>query len=226
MDLKAVVAMVAVLCACGVKAGEPAAQEKDIPAVETLVLIGEKIAIEEKKSPCEVEARESGEHRCIIFDALYGAAYRIVEPIVGRWPDATIPFDIADHYGFPGFGYTRHALLFIAVAEDGIYLHKYQGVPMLRTADGGWASCGGLGYGEDALVPRPLRFSEDLGPVVASTVDDLSVRSQKRDIRVRDGRVHCMRGVPLPDVYEYIRQGVMQAREIDLPAWAKRDAVP
>lgn len=194
-------------------------------AVETFVLVGEKIGVEALPDPCEDDAGKSGERRCFSFDALFQARYRVVEPLVGRWPEATITFKVADHYGFPSFGHARHALLFVAVGPQGAWLHKYQGIPLLRTDDGGWAHCGGSGSG-DGPRARNLRFSEDLGPVAELPPGQLEALRRTHSVRIRKGRVACLRGIPVAEVYEHIRSGTMQARGEVLPPWNAHAPVP
>lgn len=220
-------ALIGLLAAFG--AALPAAAEPaDERTVETLVFVGELISMEPMANPCEEESKRTGTLSCIIMDELYRARYRVVQPVAGTTADTEVTFQVADHYGFPAFANTPHALLFVAVTDDGSWLHKYQGVPMHRTTDGQWAACGEVDYRgvDEALSHRakPLTFAEPI-----ARRDAVSREAWKRmqswwkerpdTYRIKDGQVRCLKGIPVQEAYEIVRQGVMKAREVDLPPW-------
>jgi len=205
-------------------AAEPAEER----TVETLVFVGELISIEPMANPCEEESKRTGTLGCIIMDELYRARYRVVQPVAGTTADTEVTFQVADHYGFPAFANTPRALLFVAVTDDGNWLHKYQGIPMHRTTDGRWAACGEVEHRrvDDALSPRakPLTFAEPI-----ARRDAVPREAWKRMLPwwkeradtylITDGQVRCLKGIPVQQVYEIVRQGVMKAREVPLPPW-------
>lgn len=131
---------------------------------------------------------------------------------------------MADHYGFPAFARYRHALLFVALSNDGAWLHKYQAVPVHRTVDGQWASCGDLGRdpaGKPSPQLRTLRFEREIARE-ADLPGHLRAAYHAGEIpewRIAHGKVWCSQGVLLEDAYELVRGGVMRARKIPLPAW-------
>ena len=194
------------------------------PAGDTIVFVGELISIEGKPDPCEQRQAEEDASDCISMDALYTARYRVMERIVGQPPADPLTFSVADHYGFPAFARYRHALLFVALSSDGPWLHKYQAIPVHRTVEGQWASCGDLRRSPaDKPSPqlRALRFEREIAQQTELSDSLLaSYRAGKRpELRIEHGKVWCSQGVLLPDVYEIVRSGVMQARGIPLPAW-------
>lgn len=198
---------------------------EDERTVDTVVFVGERISIEPMADPCEVEAKQTGQVRCIAMDALYRATYRVVQPVVGQ-PGAEVTFELADHHGFPHFALSSHALLFVAIDKDRNWLHKYQGYPMLRSVDGRWAACGEFIHPgvDNSLLHRvtPLVFAVPVATKSAFPKEEweylLPRWSAQRDTyRIEDDQVHCLRGVPVETVYEIVRQGVMAAREVPLP---------
>lgn len=206
-------------------AGETQQTEQD---VDTFVFVGELVSIEELPDPCEKQRKETGEHDCISMDALYRARYRVVQPVVGKYAHAEVTFDLGDHYGFPPFAYFRNALLFVAMFDDGPWLHKYQGIAVHRTVDGQWASCGEAKYRKDNEQTPPqlrsLQFEEIVpaGDTNSEEWHRLVSRwkeSKRPGYLIESGKVRCERGVLLPDLYDIVRNGVMKAREIPLPEW-------
>ncbi|MDH5824947.1 hypothetical protein QFW77_18430 [Luteimonas sp. RD2P54] len=192
--------------------------------VETFVFVGERIALEEAPDPCDEEFQETGELTCINMDALYTARYRVLDRIVGSYPSDVIEFSVSDHYGFPRFARFRHALLFVALADDDAWLHKYQAIPVHRTVGRQWAACGDIRRDpEGAPSPqlRPLRFEREIA--LESDLSDAMLAGyragQQPHWRIENGKVWCSQGMLLEDVYEVVRNGVMRAREVTLPAW-------
>lgn len=205
-----------------------AAEPVDERTVETLVFVGELISIEPMANPCEEESKRTGTLGCIIMDELYRARYRVVQPVAGTAANTEVAFQVADHYGFPAFANTPHALLFVAVTGDGNWLHKYQGIPMHRTTEGRWAACGEVDHRriDDALSPRakPLAFAEPIArrdAVPRATWERMLPRWKERPdtYRITQEELHCLKGIPVQDTYEIVRQGVMKAREVPLPPW-------
>ncbi|GAB3509739.1 hypothetical protein [Pseudoxanthomonas daejeonensis] len=204
-----------------------AAPESDVHA-RTVVFIGQKLSIEPLPDPCAEKAKQTGVLDCISMDSLYRATYRVVQPVVGETVGEAMTFSVADHYGFPYFAHFTHALLFVEVGKDGAWLHKYQAIPMFRTADGQWAACGDMDYRSDqkplVAQARPMAFAEPMltvGTLDADARERLASRwKQAPDTyRVTRGQLHCLKGVPVGEAYEIVRQGVMDAREVPLPAW-------
>ena len=192
---------------------------------DTFVFVGRLVSIEERPDPCEAKRDETGALTCVTMDALYRARYEIVLPLVGDYGSNEIRFHIADHYGFPSMALYRHALLFVGLDSDEPYLHKYQGFAVHRTTEGQWASCGELYYrDDDEPVPsavQRLTFENDFGTV--GELSDAGVREEfdPVDYAVTDGRIRCIRGILLPDMYEIARTGALDARGLKLPEWAE-----
>ena len=189
--------------------------EDDETRLPLLVFVGEKLSIEPIPDPCEPEPGE--ERTCISFDSLWLARYRIVERVAGESRYDEVAFQVADHYGFPGFGNARHALLYVTMAPEGPYLQKYQGIPVARVAEGGWAACG---EDDDEAMPRaePLQFLEpvDAIPENVPTADAVAYANAYIGAApdfVVDGRdVHCRRGVRLAALHQGLMDGLMRAR--------------
>ena len=194
----------------------------------TVVFVGERLSIGPMPDPCDEAFRKTGLLECISMDSLYRTTFRVVLPVVGEAMGEEMTFSVADHYGFPYFARFDHALLFVEVGEDGAWLHKYQAVPMHRTGDGRWAACGDMRYRSDVnplialarpmTLARPILTLRDLDPDVR---DRLSSRWKDAPdtYRVSRGQVHCLKGVLVEEVYGIVREGVMAAREVSLPAW-------
>lgn len=196
----------------------------DKPAVPTWVFVGERLSIEETPDPCQAAFRETGTLTCLNLDSLYRARYRVSQPVVGTPGDQEVSFGVADHYGFPPFARFRHALLFVAMHEDGPWLHKYQAIPVHLTIDGQWASCGDVVRAPDGTSSaqlKPLRFAQEIAEV--SDLSEPMLESyragQRPEWRIERGKVWCSQGVLLEDLYAIVRDGVMQARGVPLPEW-------
>lgn len=218
--------MLGALCSPHAHAADAVPQD-DAPT-RTVVFVGERVAIEPRPDPCQEKAKATGTLDCISMDALYRATYRVVQPLVGEVAGEALEFSISDHYGFPYFGHFGYALLFVEVGDDGAWLHKYQGIPLLRTVDGQWAACGDLNYRSDehplVATARPMAFAQPLlrlGDLDADTRDRLVAgwKENPQAYRIDGDAVHCLKGVPLDAAYAIVRDGVMAAREVPLPPW-------
>jgi hypothetical protein len=219
------IGVAAMVAAMSAQAAETLSDER---TVDTVVFVGERVSIEPMEDPCEAEAKRTGELRCIVMDELYRATYRVVLPVSGTTPAQEVTFEIADHYGFPPFAHFSHALLFVAIDKDRNWLHKYQGIAMHRTTEGQWAACGEVdrrGVDKDlSHRARPLPFAE---PIVSKDAipdpawDRLLAawKEARGTYRIKGGQVRCLKGVPVRETYEIVRQGVMKAREVPLPPW-------
>ncbi|WP_052632102.1 hypothetical protein [Pseudoxanthomonas suwonensis] len=196
------------------------AAEDDPPP--TFAFVGRLLSIEPEPDPCAAKNRQSGELACLMLDSLWRARYRVLQPVAGRQADEVVEFLVADHYGFPPFARFPQALLFVSQGPDGAWLHKYQGIAVFPTRDGQWASCGQpFARRSDAPVPapRPIAYRDDLD--AGTTIDraELRQRFEPDDYTVVDGHLRCRRGLPLPELYEGVRSGVMRARGVPLPPW-------
>jgi hypothetical protein len=200
--------------------------EETQPVYETMVFVGRLISIEEQPDPCESKPVDA-DRICIAFDALYLAKYEIVRPVFGEMRSKEIDIQVADHYGFPKFARHPYALLFVAVGPGDAYLHKYQGFPVYRTVSGDWASCGDPVYwNSDYGTPRPvaIEFAEDFGPARGRKKRMSELLFSEGSLVVESGQVRCVRGQPLAAIYETERNGVMKAREVELPHWDEIDS--
>ncbi len=224
--LTAALLLLAILSA-GVKGAEQTEQ-----TVATFVFVGELISIEKLPDPCQKEQKETGVLSCVTMDALYRAKYGVVLPVAGAYSHAEITFDVADHYGFPPFAYFKNALLFVGLYDDGPWLHKYQAIAVHRTTDGQWASCGEVKYRKES-DPTPsmlhdLQFESEIesagnasDPEWIELVSRWKKSKQQGDYEVKSGKIRCKRGILLPDAYDIVRDGVMKARGVPLPALKK-----
>jgi hypothetical protein len=200
--------------------------EETQPVYETQVFVGRLISIEEQPDPCESKPVDA-DRMCIAFDALYLAKYEVVRPVLGEMRSKEIDIRVADHYGFPKFARHPYALLFVAVGADDAYLHKYQGFPVYRTVSGDWASCGDpADWDSDHGTPRPvaITFAEDFGLAKGRKKRMSGLLFSEADLVVKSGKVRCVRGQPLAAIYETERNGVMKARDVELPHWDEIDS--
>ena len=202
------------------------------PDLQVVSFIGRIVSIVELPDPCATDSEQSDESAdsdsiCVSMNVYFEATYDIVDVISGEIGATPITFNIADHYGFPGFAEYQHALLFVHVSPEGNWLEKYQGFPVHRTLDGSWASCGNP-YDDRFYegTPRHLQrisFMRSLG-----TVGDYSKYGVEKRfgcrfgddsyLTISEGQVWCQTGIYFFDLYELIRSGVMSARGIQLPA--------
>ncbi len=208
-------------------AAEPVVAAEAEPT--TRVFVAERISVEPIPDHCAVEAKRTGELSCISLDSLFRATYRVVQPVIGGVADEEVQFTVADHYGFPRFARFRHALLFIGTdAQHGNWLHKYQAIPVQRTASGEWVTCGDQKYeaqsGTLLAAAEPMTFPEpwvrlrDLPEFERELMRD-AARDAPGTYRVSRGKLYCLRGVRIADAYGIVRDGVMQARGVSLPSW-------
>lgn len=188
---------------------------------EILAVVGHLVSIRRLPNPCE-RGNDSAQPDCIMLDALYEAKYEIRTVLSGTTPGPEISFRIADHYGFPRFAHYRDALLFVTIDTGGNFLQKYQGYAVHRTANGSWATCGdpyNEFFGDPGQGVRPIDFADDLGIVGDFSEEGLRERfPEAKHLDVSNGRIRCRRGIPLPDLYERVRSGVLAARGIAIPA--------
>lgn len=198
--------------------------------VDTAVFVGERISIRPMPDPCRAAASETGELTCITMDELFNARYRVVQSIAGADEGETLEFGVADHYGFPPFARFRYALLFVAMG-DAPWLHKYQAIPMHRTADKQWASCGDIRFDPDGppspelkalRFPRPIARESELPTRMRASYEAGTLPH----LHITRGQVWCSEGILIEDVYRMVRDGVMRAREVPLPEWPEAATRP
>lgn len=217
----------ATLAACAAwLALAPAADAAGKGDPEYFTVVGRLVSIRELPDPCAVgedPSKDDAEEEdlCIAFDSLYEARYEVLQTLDGKAPAREISIQIADHYGFPHFAWYQYALLFVGTGPNGTWLEKYQGYPVHRTADGGWAACGNP-YDDRGGDPprhlRPISFANDLGIVGDFSQAGIDARFfDARYLSITDGRIRCHTGVLVSDLYEMVRTGVMAARGIELP---------
>jgi hypothetical protein len=198
------------------------AQESE-EEVANLVFVGRLVSIEQAPDPCE------GSLTCISMDTLWKARYEIEKTLVGGYPQREITINIADHYGFPHSARAEHALLFVGLYSNGPWLHKYQGFPVHRLVDGGWGHCGGsfrpTGGEPNPPKPRSLAFTGELRIRDEWNGEELTSLLDRDSYSLRNGQLRCKRGLMLPELYEVVRKGALQARGVELPAWSEVKAV-
>lgn len=191
------------------------------PDPEILAVVGRLVSIKRLPSPCE-RKDGSAEPDCIMLDGLYEAKYEIQSVLSGPAHGLEISFRIADHYGFPRFAHYRNALLFVTIHADRNVLQKYQGYAVHRTTNGSWASCGdpyNEFFGDPAQGVQAIDFADDLGIVGDFSEEGIRERfPEAKYLDLSNGRIRCRRGIPLSDLYERVRSGVLAARGITIPA--------
>lgn len=138
---------------------------------------------------------------CIDIDVHSRMRTEVVQVISGPDAGPDLTFRVADHYGLPKSGYFDHALVFVAMRPGDPWLLRYQEVPLLRLADGGWATCGPL---RDTPA-RPLTYADDLGTRTGYAQSPRSGIIPPGSTRLRNGRVECVEGVRVEDVYTALR---------------------
>jgi hypothetical protein len=195
------------------------ASSPDNVGERTVAFVGKLVSIRELPDPCEGEPEPTdGTLGCISMDEGYEATYEIDEVLMGHASSKTVTFYVADHYGFPRFAQYNHALLFVAQDKEGWYLHKYQGFPVFATADAGWATCGVAdGTKEWSASVRPLAFLAALRSVGESSEAGIDATFDGWPVEVSGGEVRCTAGIPVRELYELVRTGVMAARKVSLP---------
>ena len=71
----------------------------------------------------------------------------------------------------------------------------------------------------DKLILSP--GAEPFVPPIEGAKSDkvFTLRNIPDTYRIKDGQVRCLKGIPVQEAYEIVRQGVMKAREVPLPPW-------
>ena len=211
--------LVSLLVATAAAFGRAAAAPGADP--EIVAVVGRLVSIERLPDPCERKP-DSAEPGCIMMDDLYEAKYEILSLLSGTTHGPEISFRIADHYGFPRFAHYRNALLFVTIHADRNVLQKYQGYAVHRTTNGSWASCGdpyNEFFGDPAQGVQAIDFADDLGIVGDFSEEGIRERfPEAKYLDLSNGGIRCRRGIPLSDLYERVRSGVLAARGITIPA--------
>lgn len=174
------------------------------------VFVGEKIDVVEFRPP-------NGE---IWFDQAFDAKYRVIETVHGEFEGNVIEFRAFDHYGYPPFANTSHALLFVSKHDGKLYHERYQYHTVYQTTDGRWAACGdpyihGMEYHRKPFTPKQLAFAE---PVTF----DLTKYSEKQKqviftepyYEIVQGKAICKMGAYVDELYQINRDGVLKARGV------------
>lgn len=183
---------------------QPGTQKSDL-----FVFVGEKIAVDEFTPP-------NGE---VWFDFAFDAKYRVVEPVFGEFEGNLIEFKVYDHYGYPPFANTSHALLFVSKHEGKLYHEKYQYHAVYRTTDGRWASCGdpylGMEYHRKPFTPKPVGFEK---PVVID-IGKYSKEQRKKFFgepyyEIAGDKAVCKMGAYVDELFQINRDGVLKARGV------------
>jgi hypothetical protein len=123
---------------------------------------------------------------CIVMDVHFVATYEIERMVFGDYRDRAITFDVYDHDGTPPFSQYDKVLLFVS-----------------RQPDGG------------AIHAKPVRFRHP----VSYPLDGLPRAQVKRNypagyFEIRDGRAYCLRGTPVPELFQAKKETVLTARGI------------
>lgn len=210
------------------------AESGDVEQAPVIAFVGEQLGFEELPDPCADERTESAaqvDTICIAFDELYKADYRVRERLYGVPPGPEISFTVADHYGFPSFARAKASLLFVHVTPDGNYLSKYMGFPVYPTAEGGWAMCGSP-YDEDTDITEqrllPITFADGVVFGDVSTLSPAGVKEQfdPAYFSVVGSKVYCRMGVYVEDLFTWVAQDTMKARDVDLGQAEQAPAEP
>ena len=134
--------------------GNSAPEQKLDAKRHLIVFVGKKLNVVEQ--PAEENS----------WDVKFEARFRILQRVFGRYDEPEITFTVYDHYGEPGFAKYDTVLMFVVRFEGKFYHLKYQFVPVYRTENARWASCGDAdqweigGYEYDRkLKPMPIKFA-------------------------------------------------------------------
>jgi hypothetical protein len=183
----------------------PGTQKTDL-----FVFVGEKIELVEVKPP-------NGE---IWMDSAFDAKYRVIETVHGEFEGSIIEFRVFDHYGYPPFANTSHALLFVSEYEGKLYHEKYQYHTVYQTTDGRWAACGdpylrGMEYHRKPFTPKPLEFAEP----VTFDLENYSADKKRKFFgepffEIVNGKAVCKMGAYVDELYQINRDGVLKARGV------------
>ena len=167
----------------------------------------------EFEPPCEGDTADGGDLECISFDVLSRVRTEVVQVIAGPDPGPQLQFEVADHYGLPKLADYAHALVVVTMIPGDPWMERYMEVPLLRLADGGWATCGDL---RDHPA-RPLQFAEDLGPRADFARSRRAQLIPRGSTRLRNGRIECTQGVRVQDAYAALRATYMARGGTALP---------
>ena len=155
----------------------------------------------EFESPCGGETADGGDLMCIRFDVTSRVRTEVVQVIAGPDPGPQLQFTVADHYGLPKLADYAHALVVVTMGPGEPWMERYLEVPLLRLADGGWATCGEL----RDYPAMPLQFAEDLGSRTAFARSRRAQLIPRGSTRLRNGRVECTKGVRVQEAYAALR---------------------
>ena len=127
-------------------------QTSDAEQKNTLfVFVGKKISV------TEVSQNSNS------MDAHFKATYLILQRVYGSFPKDNIEFEVADHYGIPGFSHYDHVMLFVSENNGKYYHEKYQYFDVYPTEDGKWAGVYHEIGGYDLPLPaKQIAFKKDV----------------------------------------------------------------
>lgn len=167
----------------------------------------------EFEPPCDGAKAEGGDLECISFDVVSRVRTEVVEVIAGPDPGPGLDFTVADHYGLPKLADYTHALVVVTMGPGESWMERYLEVPLLRLADGGWATCGEL----RDYPARPLQFAEDLGPRADFARSRRALLIPRGSTRLRNGRIECTEGVRVQEAYAALRAAYVARGGTALP---------
>ena len=154
--------------------------------------------VADAKAPTSTDDVQELETVCMTVNAHYAVRLRALEAITGQPPDGEFEVQVATHYG-AGWALARTALVVMAYEDGEPWLGRDLGIPVFRTVDGAWATCGTPfpRSPKDGPSPVPLRFADDVVFDHAAVHSDwvLAEDYPAPLYAIEDGRVRCTQGV-------------------------------
>lgn len=191
---------------------------------ELSAFVGRPISLEEAEchSSGEIDPKTGQQLVSICLDAVYRAMYHVEQSLEGNLaPGAIVTFMVADHYGFPAFAKSAHALLYLAHNGENYYHLKYQWDEVFLTADSDYAGCGCddflEGVPEAEVKEKSIECKNLLFmPPVTIDLHHMSAYGRQEyegsaDFNVQGHTATCIRGRSASDIYQNKRQDLLDA---------------
>lgn len=189
-------------CAEQKAAPETCMENPDVEG-KMLVIIGEKIALE------ELPQEEDG----FLRDAKFLAKYKIAEIVCGTYIKDTISFIVYDHYGIPPFSKYKNAMLFLSQNDSSFYHMKYQFFDVYKTKDGRWASSYKAMEHSQNVKPVPIQFEEEVSyHIIGGKKKLIKQYFPEPYYRLTKEKAIAVWGNYVPELFQIKKEGVLKAR--------------
>lgn len=182
-------------------------KKKEIPDSSKLfVFVGEKIYFKPRKSI----------HKYSFYKS-YIAKYKVIKCIYGNCKKETVKFRVYSHLELKCF--PQYALLFVNKERNRYELEYRQVIPVAKTKDGRWASCGHRYGGDDQngkkIEPVPLKFEEDIWHNLSNTKNELIPKYYPEPyFEIVNDSARCLMGYYVEDLFIIQKYSVLKARNI------------